>query len=88
LINSLIGSLQLERIGTGGVQTNISSKDIFKILIPIIDKPIQEQIANIIQHFAYLKKQSLQLFNLAKQTIEIAIEKGEKEAMKFIGEQT
>ena len=34
MINSIICQMQLEKIGTGGVQTNISASDISKILIP------------------------------------------------------
>jgi type I restriction enzyme, S subunit len=45
VVNSIIGIYQLERIGTGGVQTNLSSTDIKEILVPIIDDHIQEKIA-------------------------------------------
>ncbi len=50
LLNSIIGSYQLERIGTGGVQTNISYKDIKNVLIPILPKPIQQKIAELVNN--------------------------------------
>jgi restriction endonuclease S subunit len=84
IINSLIGSYQLERVGTGGVQTNISSPDIFKIKIPLIIEPVQQQIASLIQQSFSLKKQSEQLLQTAKQAVEMAIEEGEERAMEFI----
>ena len=77
LINSIIGSLQLDRIGTGGVQTNISSKDIFEILIPILDKKIQDEIAIKITNAHQARQESKRLLELAKSTVEHAIEHGE-----------
>ena len=37
MIYSIVGTIQLDRIGTGGVQTNVSSNDIKNIIIPLID---------------------------------------------------
>ncbi len=86
LINSIVGQSQLERIGTGGVQTNISSSDILNIIIPIIDKKIQTKIEEKIKESFKLKEESKQLLELAKKAVEIAIEDGEDTAMEFIGE--
>lgn len=84
LINSIIGQSQLERAGTGGVQTNISSSDILSILVPNLDHLIQEQIeAKIKQSFA-LKEQSKRLLDLAKRAVEVAIEDSEQTAMELI----
>ena len=86
LINSIVGQSQLERVGTGGVQTNISSGDILSILIPNLDRSIQEQIeAKIKQSFA-LKEQSKQLLDLAKRAVEVVIEESEQSAFKLIGD--
>lgn len=84
IINSIIGRYQLERIGTGGVQTNISATDIKQILIPILDKDTQHQISSLIQESFRLKKESEQLLDLAKRAVEIAIEEGEERAMEVI----
>lgn len=88
IINSIIGQYQLERIGTGGVQTNISSSDIKEIIIPIIDYSIQEQIAALVEESFHLKKQSERLLETAKRAVEIAIEQNEEAAMRYIEEQS
>jgi len=84
LINSIIGQSQLERIGAGGVQTNISSGDILNIIIPIIEQTIQNKIEEKIKASFQHKKQSKQLLDLAKQAVEIAIEENEDTAIKLI----
>ena len=84
VINSIIGKMQLERIGTGGVQTNISATDIKEILVPVFDKQIQEKIASLVSESFTLKKQSEQLLETAKRAVEIAIEESEEVAMQFI----
>jgi restriction endonuclease S subunit len=78
LINSIIGQTQLERIGTGGVQTNISSSDILNILIPIISNKIQTEIEEKIKESFSLKQSSKELLEVAKKAVETAIENGEK----------
>ena len=77
IINSNIGSSQLDRIGTGGVQTNISSGDMFNIKIPIIDETIQNEIAEKITASYKARQESKRLLELAKSTVENAIENGE-----------
>lgn len=46
IINSIVGSIQSERVGTGGVQTNISSGDIFKVKIPFLLKKSKNKLPN------------------------------------------
>lgn len=87
-LNSIIGESQLERIGTGGVQTNISNGDISEIIIPIIDIATQNQVAKLIQQSFALKAQSEYLLDVAKRAVEIAIEQDEAAAMAFITAQT
>lgn len=75
VIDSIIGKTQFDRIGTGGVQTNISSKDMFQILIPKLPISIQTEIsANIQQSFA-LKAESKRLLEEAKLMVEQELEK-------------
>jgi restriction endonuclease S subunit len=88
LINSVMGEYQLNRIGTGGVQTNISSTDIRKIFIPKIIEKKQQQIADLIAQSFSLKKQSEHLLKVAKRTVEIAIEESEAIALKYINQET
>lgn len=74
LLNSIFCKLQFERIGTGGVQTNISSNDILDILIPKINPATQEQIALKIQKSFTLRAKSKDLLQNAKIKLENAIE--------------
>ena len=75
LLNSIVGKYQLERIGTGGVQTNISSTDIKNIVIPIIESETQQQISALIQESFALRKESERLLVEAKEMVEREIEK-------------
>lgn len=84
IINSVIGQYQLERIGTGGVQTNISSKDIKEILIPVIEKGQLLRIESLINESFSLKKRSEYILDVAKKAVEMAIEENEEKAMKYI----
>jgi type I restriction enzyme S subunit len=85
VINSVIGKTQLNQIGTGGVQTNISATDIKNIMVPILPGGVQNEIGNKLQDSFNLKQQSDELLNLAKHAIEVAIEQDEQTAMKIIG---
>ena len=49
LLNSVLCKLQFERIGTGGVQTNLATSDILNILIPKINPNTQDSIASYIE---------------------------------------
>lgn len=86
IINSIIGKNQLEQIGTGGVQTNISSRDILEILIPKIEEKIQSKIASFIQKSLYFKAESERLLEIAKRAVEIAIEEDENAAVQYINQ--
>jgi len=74
-INSIMGYSQLIRIGTGGVQTNISGNDIIKILIPLVPNYIQQKISQKIQESFKLRKEAKELLEKAKKMVEKEIEK-------------
>lgn len=74
VINTIVGLYQLERIGTGGVQTNISYKDIKNILIPVLPKPTQQKIAELVRKSHEARKKSKQLLEQAKRKVETSIE--------------
>lgn len=74
LLNSIFCKLQFERIGTGGVQTNISSVDILNVLIPKIDSTAREQITSKIQKSFALRKVAKDLLESAKSKVEHAID--------------
>jgi len=74
VLNSIIGSMQFNRIGTGGVQTNISYKDMKNILIPLCNK--QLEIANLIRQSHSSRRHAKGLLEKAKRRVEEMIEKG------------
>ncbi|NQU77715.1 restriction endonuclease subunit S [Candidatus Falkowbacteria bacterium] len=75
LLNSIVGVYQLERIGTGGVQTNISYKDIKNILIPTLPQPTQQKIANLVRESHQARKKAKELLEEAKRKVEEMIER-------------
>lgn len=76
LLNSVLCKLQFERIGTGGVQTNLATSDILNILIPKINPNTQDSIASHIQKSFDLRKQAKALLEEAKVKVESAISGG------------
>lgn len=88
IINSIIGKFQLDRIGTGGVQTNISATDIKKILVPKLEIKKQNKIAELVEKSSRLKEKSEKLLEVAKKAVEITIEETETKAVKFITDNT
>lgn len=88
LINSIIGKIQLERFGTGGVQTNLATNDILDILIPILPETTQTQISEWVEDSFRLKQESEALLVKAKQAVEMAIEQSEEKALQYIQPKT
>ncbi len=74
VLNSIVGFYQLERIGTGGVQTNISYRDIQNILIPVLPREIQEKIGELVRKSHEARKKSKELLEEAKGKVEEMIE--------------
>lgn len=69
---------------SGTILTAMNKDEFLNIIIPIIDKTIQIQIEEKIKKSFELKEESKKLLDLAKQAVEIAIEKDENEAILFI----
>lgn len=84
VLNSLAIQLQAEQSANGAIIKHWKQEDIKNVTIPLLDFKVQKQIAEKIQESFKLRKQSKNLLNLAKQVVEIAIEKNETEALKLI----
>ena len=84
IINSMIGKNQLERIQTGGVQANISPKDILKIQIPCIKTSVQDEIASYIKQSMEYSKKAKELLEISTKSVETAIDKDEQAAHNFL----
>lgn len=84
LLNSVIGSMQFERMGVGGLQVNLSYNDIKNLLIPLLPESIQSTISAKL-HQSFLDRQkSLDLLVVAKRAVEVAVEDGEDVAFGYI----
>jgi len=71
---------------SGTILTGMNKDEFQNILVPIIDKTTQQEIAQLIEESFSLKKQSEHLLEVAKKAVEMAIEESEEVAMKFIKE--
>lgn len=88
VINSIVCELQLERVGTGGVQTNISGTDIFNMLIPRVNPKIQEAVSKKIKESSQMQAKGYFLLETAKKSVEMAIEENEGKSLDFLNHQT
>src|SRR6185369_12130383 len=83
-LNSSIGRLLTRRNLRGSVQQCIYPCDTKKIPIPMVDKSIQEQIKTTVREGEKAYNKSKELLNVAKKSVEIAIEINEEAASSFI----
>ena len=86
LFRSVIGQLQLERGCSGTILTAINTDEFNKIVLPVVGADMQANIKNTIAETQRLRARSKELLDNARQAVEIAIEKGEKEALAFLEE--
>lgn len=84
VMNSIIGRLQTDKYSAGSAQPELYPKDLDEFLIPILPELAQYAIANKIQESFKLQKETKLLLEAAKNAVEIAIEKNEKEAIKYL----
>ncbi len=84
LLKTKVGQLQLKRGCKGTILTATSKDELSKIVLPKIDSKIQEEIKKKITEMYETKKLSKFLLEIAKRGVEMAIEKNEQEAEKWI----
>lgn len=70
-------------VGSTGI-INIYDDDMAKIPIPVMNMDVQKEIAAKVQKSFALRKQSKQLLDYAKQSVEMAIEQGEDTALEWL----
>ncbi len=83
-LNSKVVQMQAERDAGGSIILHWRSSEIANVVMPIITFDKQQQIANLIEKSFALKEQSGHLLGVAKQAVEIAIEKDESVALIYI----
>lgn len=84
ILNSEIVQKQAERDAGGSIIVHWRVAEIEKVLIPMVEKETQTQIATQIQSSFTLREQSQQLLERAKQAVEMAIEQDEQSAIAFL----
>jgi len=77
-INSIIGRMQIERDGGGSVITHWKPDQIKKLIVPILPKKTQQNIASLVQQAHKARKKAQQLLDKAKSKVEDAIENASK----------
>ncbi|MBU2579280.1 restriction endonuclease subunit S [Patescibacteria group bacterium] len=84
LLKTKIGQMQLKKGCKGTILTAINKDELSKIVLPKIGSKTQEQIKEKITEMYQTKKLSKSLLEIAKRGVEMAIEKDEPEAEKWI----
>jgi restriction endonuclease S subunit len=87
LLHSIVGKLYFEKEQTQTAQPKISDKDIHKFILPKLENKIEKEIEQKYFESQKNKKLSKSLLEIAKRSVEMAIEKDEQEAEKWIEEQ-
>ncbi len=82
--SSAIQALMKKRC-SGTILTAINKDEFLSLPIPTVDTDIQLEIAKKIKESFALRKKSIELLELAKTAVEVAIEQGEDNAMVLLG---
>ena len=70
VLRSIIGKLQFEKPTTGTSYPTITDEDVENLVIPILPKPIQQKIADLVQNSHEARKKARELLEEAKQRVE------------------
>ena len=84
LLKSIVGQLQLKRGCNGTILTAISKDELNRLKLPEIHEAIQGQLKQLVQQMYDERDASKHLLETAKRAVEIAIEKDEGSAQKYI----
>ncbi len=83
-LNSIAGNIQAEKWAHGAAFYSITQEDLGCFVIPLISKPEQEALRDMVMQSEAARKQACTLLDRAKRTVEIAIEENEETAMEFL----
>ncbi len=84
ILNSVIVQKQIERDVGGSVINHWRQDHVKSTMIPILENAKQKEIKELVEQSFFNRKQSKSLLEIAKRGVEIAIEKSEEEAEKWI----
>ena len=85
VLNSKLVRLQAERSAGGSIIQHWKQSEIENVSIPILPMSLQQKIAAKVRESFALRAESKRLLDLAKHTVELAIEQGEEKALDVIG---
>ena len=88
VLNSILTQEQVKRDVGGSVILHWRPDQIERVIIPILPRRKQSQIQQKVIKSFNLRKQSKQLLEFAKKAVEMAIEKDEQKAMKWLQNKT
>ena len=81
VLNSFIVKMQAERDAGGSVIQHWKPDEIEKVIIPVVDRQIQEEIAELMVKSFELKDKSEYLLNKAKLAVECSVSNNEEDAI-------
>ena len=87
-LNSILTKEQVNRDGGGSVILHWRPDQVKRTVLPILSEEKQTQIQQKVVESFNLRKQSKHLLECAKRTVEIAIEKDEQTAIKWLKNET
>ena len=87
VLNSVIVQKQIERDVGGSVINHWLVDQVKNTIVPILDDSVQKEISGKIAESFLKREQSRSLLEIAKNGVEIAIEKSEADALKWINQE-
>lgn len=87
LLNSVIVQKQIERDAGGSIINHWRPDQVKNTVIPVLEKSKQEEIKRLVEESFKNRQLSKSLLEIAKQGVEMAIEKNEEEAEKWINKE-
>ena len=84
LSKTIVLQSQLKKKCSGTILSAIPKESLRDIVIPLLPLPTQQNIASLVQKSHEARKKAKELLELAKRAVEIAIEKNEEEALKYL----
>jgi type I restriction enzyme S subunit len=83
VLNSIFVQLQIERDAGGSIIKHWKPSHIFNTLIPRLDRKIELKIANMVTQSHNNRRLAFSILKETRQAIEMAIEKDEREALRY-----
>jgi restriction endonuclease S subunit len=85
-VNSFAGQIQIERLTTGGVQTNLTIPAIESLRVVVPSLPEQEKLVAVVTEARQAKRRAKSLLERAKRAVEVAIEESEAAGLAVLEE--